>query len=64
MNSKNSGAKNQQGKRVNGLTKVKDEEGRVMKVVLYDADPKCKHELDPTCWSGIKCKKCAGWFCA
>lgn len=30
---------------------------------LYDADPNCEHELDPNCWSGIKCLKCKGWFC-
>lgn len=30
---------------------------------LHDADPKCCHELDPECLSGIKCKKCGGWFC-
>lgn len=58
MSSKNSGAKNQ-----NKKVKIKDEDGRVRKVILHNADPKCEHELDPTCWSGIKCKKCAGWFC-
>lgn len=30
---------------------------------LYDADPKCKHELDPYCFDGIRCKKCGGWNC-
>ena len=29
---------------------------------LFDADPSCKHELVNK-WSGIKCKKCKGWFC-
>lgn len=30
---------------------------------LWDADPNCVHELDETCMSGIKCKRCRGWFC-
>lgn len=30
---------------------------------LYHADPNCKHELDPYCYSGIRCLKCNGWFC-
>ncbi len=30
---------------------------------LWQADPDCKHELDPNCWSGIRCLKCRGWFC-
>ncbi len=30
---------------------------------LYDADPACKHVLDPDCWSGIRYLNCAGWFC-
>jgi len=30
---------------------------------LYDADPNCDHEADPTCYSGVRCKKCGGWFC-
>lgn len=30
---------------------------------LWDADPNCKHILDPKSWSGIKCLKCGGWFC-
>lgn len=29
---------------------------------LFDADPNCQHEIDAK-WSGIKCKKCGGWFC-
>jgi hypothetical protein len=29
---------------------------------LFNADPECDHEIE-TLWSGIKCKKCAGWFC-
>jgi len=33
------------------------------KIVLYDADPKCDHELDENSYSGIRCKKCSGWFC-
>jgi hypothetical protein len=31
--------------------------------VLYDADPNCKHEIEPQLSGGIKCKKCGGWFC-
>lgn len=30
---------------------------------LYDADPHCYHELDENCFSGIRCKHCAGWYC-
>lgn len=29
---------------------------------LYNADPNCEHEIQEL-WSGIKCKKCPGWFC-
>lgn len=29
---------------------------------LFDADLYCWHELDNRL-SGIKCKKCGGWFC-
>lgn len=32
-------------------------------VELYDADPNCDHEEDLTCYNGVKCKKCGGWFC-
>lgn len=31
--------------------------------MLYDGDPTCKHEEIKGNWSGIKCKKCRGWFC-
>lgn len=31
--------------------------------ILWQADPDCKHELDPKSWSGIKCLHCSGWFC-
>lgn len=31
--------------------------------ILWDADPECEHELDPNCWSGIRCLHCSGWFC-
>jgi hypothetical protein len=31
-------------------------------VFLYNADPNCDHEIE-TLWSGIKCKKCTGWYC-
>ena len=30
---------------------------------LWDADPDCLHILDPSCYSGIKCLKCGGWYC-
>lgn len=33
--------------------------------MLYNADPTCDHEI--VCgdnWSGIKCSKCHGWYCA
>jgi hypothetical protein len=29
---------------------------------LYDADPDCRHEI-VRLWSGVKCRKCSGWFC-
>ncbi len=29
---------------------------------LYNADPNCKHVLDPN-YSGVRCLKCSGWFC-
>lgn len=29
---------------------------------LYNADPNCEHEI-VTLWSGVKCRKCHGWFC-
>lgn len=30
---------------------------------LWDAAPNCIHELDPRCYSGIRCLKCNGWYC-
>lgn len=30
---------------------------------LFDSDPNCEHEMDENSWSGIKCKKCQGWYC-
>lgn len=30
---------------------------------LYNANPHCKHWLDPNCWSGIRCVRCSGWYC-
>lgn len=33
------------------------------KQILYNADPICKHLIKPQ-WSGIKCIKCDGWYCA
>lgn len=29
---------------------------------LYDADLNCDHDVD-VLWSGVKCRKCPGWFC-
>jgi len=29
---------------------------------LYSADPNCDHDVQ-TLWSGVKCRKCSGWFC-
>ncbi len=34
------------------------EEGR-----LYNADPNCDHDIEEQ-WSGVKCRKCPGWYCA
>lgn len=31
--------------------------------MLYNADPNCKHVLDPNCFSGVRCLKCPGWYC-
>lgn len=30
---------------------------------LWDADPKCKHNIVPAPGGGIKCTKCRGWCC-
>ena len=30
---------------------------------LWDADPKCDHEIIDPPGGGIKCIKCGGWFC-
>ena len=30
---------------------------------LWDADPKCKHDVISTNGGGVKCTKCRGWFC-
>lgn len=30
---------------------------------LYNAKPDCVHEVE-TQWSGVKCRKCPGWYCA
>lgn len=30
---------------------------------LYNADPNCDHDIE-TQWSGVKCRKCPGWYCA
>ena len=32
-------------------------------VVLYDADPNCKHHVVEANGGGVKCTKCQGWFC-
>lgn len=31
--------------------------------LLYHAKPSCKHMVQAQ-WSGIKCIKCGGWYCA
>lgn len=31
--------------------------------VLYSGRPSCKHKIQAQ-WSGIKCTKCGGWYCA
>ncbi|MDD5649987.1 MAG: hypothetical protein PHF86_06165 [Candidatus Nanoarchaeia archaeon] len=30
---------------------------------LFDADPKCEHEIVDVPGGGVKCTKCTGWFC-
>jgi hypothetical protein len=30
---------------------------------LWDADPKCDHEVVDAPGGGVKCNKCKGWFC-
>ena len=30
---------------------------------LWDADPKCKHDIKPQPGGGVKCTKCSGWYC-
>lgn len=32
-------------------------------IELYDADPNCNHDVQ-SLWSGVKCRKCRGWYCA
>ncbi len=32
-------------------------------IKLHDADPNCRHIEDRKSYSGIKCKKCNGWYC-
>ena len=35
------------------------------KTPLYNALPSCEHKIvDGDNWSGIKCAKCGGWYCA
>lgn len=46
-----------------GLVIMKDEDGKMSEVTLFDFRKDCDHEQDPNCWSGIKCRKCGGWFC-
>lgn len=31
---------------------------------LYGADPECDHEIVDQPHGGVKCLKCAGWFCS
>ncbi len=31
--------------------------------LLYNGDENCKHAPIKNNWSGVKCKKCDGWFC-
>jgi hypothetical protein len=38
------------------------EVNRLLAQDLFDADPDCDHEIENK-WSGVKCKKCKGWFC-
>ena len=30
---------------------------------LWEADPNCKHDIQPARGGGVKCTKCSGWFC-
>jgi len=30
---------------------------------LYNADPECDHHIVSAPGGGVKCNKCAGWFC-
>ncbi|MEW5569658.1 hypothetical protein [Rossellomorea marisflavi] len=30
---------------------------------LWNADEDCEHELNPNCWSGVRCLHCGGWYC-
>lgn len=45
------------------VTVVYDDGYSCMEHILYDAKPSCKHKIQPQ-WSGIKCIKCGGWYCA
>ena len=42
---------------IKDLPEIKDDECSY----LLDADPNCQHEIESK-WSGVKCKKCEGWF--
>ena len=30
---------------------------------LWNEDPNCEHEVEPSPGGGVKCTKCSGWFC-
>jgi len=41
---------------------MNEEKDNLFDEELIDADQNCVHEII-NLWSGIKCKKCSGWFC-
>jgi len=47
------------------LAKISDAVKQHQKLVqeLYDGNPSCQHEFETNSFSGVKCKKCGGWFC-
>jgi len=43
---------------------MKNVEEVIPQIELWEADPDCDHEIvDGDNYSGVKCKKCKGWFC-
>lgn len=44
------------------LEKIQAKSNEYFKKILYNADPNCNHVIEAL-WSGVRCKKCHGWYC-